>query len=145
MGVGKTLVDINGAAQHLSVSPRFVRRLVAQTALVAATTRQDGKRTSADVTKRRYAGVRSVLRAAVNRDLIESNPIDKVVWTSPRKSSAVNIVTLPSVADVADIVTEMAADKAYAHYAAFFAAIGFAGLHPVGGCPPAGAGPHPAA
>jgi len=30
MGVSKTLVDINAAAQHLSVSPRFVRRLVAQ-------------------------------------------------------------------------------------------------------------------
>ena len=101
-----------------------------ETALVAATTRQDGRRTSADVTKRRYAGVRSVLRAAVNRDLIESNPIDKVVWTSPRKSSAVNIVTLPSVADVATIVTDMATDEAYAHYAAFFATIGFAGLRP---------------
>ncbi|MCP4960331.1 MAG: tyrosine-type recombinase/integrase [Actinomycetia bacterium] len=101
-----------------------------ETALTAATTRQDGKRTSPDVTKRRYSGVKSVLRAAVGRELIDANPIDKVVWSAPRKSSAVNIATLPSVADVVEIVEEMAADESYGHYAAFFATVGFAGLRP---------------
>ncbi len=101
-----------------------------ESALTAATTRQDGRRTSPDVTKRRYSGVKSALRAAVNRDLIDANPIDRVMWSAPRRSAAVNILTLPSVVDVAEIVSNMAMDESYSHYAAFFATVGFAGLRP---------------
>lgn len=101
-----------------------------EAALTAATTRQDGKRTSAEVSRRRYAGVKSAFRAAVVRELIDSNPMDRVVWTRPRNSTAINIALLPSVRDVATIVDELADDDGYGHYAAFFAVIGFAGLRP---------------
>jgi integrase len=101
-----------------------------ETALTAATTRQDGKRTSADVTRRRYAGVKSALRAAVTRELIDANPLDKVVWKRPRNSAAINVATLPSVRDMASLVEELSRNRAYGHYAAFFAMLGFAGLRP---------------
>lgn len=66
----------------------------------------------------------------MNRDLIESNPVERVVWSMPRDSAAFNINTVPSVADVTAVVEGLAATEAYAHYAAFFAVIGLAGLRP---------------
>ncbi len=102
-----------------------------ETALTAATTRQDGKRMAATVSRRRYNGAKSVLTSAVRRGLIESNPVDRIVWTLPRNSESVNVALLPSVADVAEIVEELSVAKPdYQRYAAFFATIGFGGLRP---------------
>jgi integrase len=101
-----------------------------EAALSAATTRLDGKRMAPVVAKRRYNIVKSVFRAAVNRELIEVSPVSRLAWSPPRDTVVVDVATLPSVADVLEIVEELAVDEAYAHYAAFFASIGLAGLRP---------------
>lgn len=102
-----------------------------ETGLTMATTRRDGQRMAASVSRRRYNTVKAVLSAAVRRGLIDGNPIDRMVWSLPRNSESVNIATLPSIADVAEIVDDLAAGKPdFAQYAAFFATIGFAGLRP---------------
>lgn len=101
-----------------------------ETALTAATTRLDGKRMAPVVAKRRYNIVKSVFRAAVNRELIESSPVIRLSWSPPRDTVAVDVTMLPSVDDVLSIVDDLANDPAYRHYAAFFACIGLAGFRP---------------
>lgn len=110
----------------LDISPGLL-----EVAITAATTRRDGKRMSASVSRRRYNGVKSVLVAAVHRELLDTNPVEKMVWTLPTDSDVVDIAVLPSVADVVDLVESLANSKpSTAQYAAFFACIGFAGLRP---------------
>lgn len=105
-----------------------------EVALTAATTRLDGKRMAPVVSKRRYNIVKGLLRAAVNRELIDTNPVNRMAWSAPRDSVVVNVATLPSVSDVLEIVEELSKDEAYAHYAAFFASIGLAGFRPSEAC-----------
>lgn len=69
-------------------------------ALVAATTRQDGQSMSAEVVRRRRRTLGAVLRSAVRRGHLTSNPIDRVEWRAPDRNLAVDVSTVPSFADV---------------------------------------------
>jgi integrase len=99
--------------------------------LTAATTRQDGRPVTAAVARRRKNSLGAVLRAAVRRDLIDRNPMDRVEWRTPSRDMTLDVATVASVADVIAVVDHVAElDSAAARYAALFACVGLAGLRP---------------
>ena len=117
--------------ERWSIALREISPEMLETAMTAATTRRDGHPMAASVSRRRFNTVKAVLSAGLRRGLIERSPVDRMVWSLPRNSDTVNVVTLPSISDVAEIVEELANAKMdFAQYAAFFATIGFAGLRP---------------
>lgn len=100
-------------------------------ALAKATTRQDGRANAPTVVVRRRNTIKSVFTAAVRRELIPKNPMDRIEWRPPLRTSEVDISVLPSVADVDRLVAEVASIRTGTNrYAAFFAAMGLAGLRP---------------
>ncbi len=104
---------------------------VLESALTAATTKQDGQSTAANVSQRRRNMVKSVFKVAIRRGLLDANPMDRIEWTAPRRSVEVDISLLPSLADVDEITSQIGALRSPgARFATFFAAIGFAGLRP---------------
>jgi integrase len=100
-------------------------------ALTAATTRQDGRRMAATSVKKRRDLINAVFAAAERRELIDRNPMRRIVWRAPSRSIEVDITTVPSTADVLRAV-ELAADQTGygAHYAALYVLVGLAGLRP---------------
>jgi integrase len=73
----------------------------------------------------------AVLRAAERRGLVDDNPMDRVEWRAPSRSIEVDVSVLPSYDDVLAILDHVASLRtAGARYAAFFAAIGIAGIRP---------------
>ena len=108
-----------------------IRPSVLESALTAATTKRDGRPNAANVIQRRRNMVKSILKVAVRRGLLEANPMDHVEWTAPQRSVEVDISLLPSLADVDEITSRIVALRSPgARFGAFFAAIGFAGLRP---------------
>jgi len=100
-------------------------------ALTAATTRADGRSNVASVVKRRRDLINTVLRAAVRRRLLGSNPMERVEWSAPRSSSQIDVSVLPTMADIDDLVAAIASLRSDgARYAAFFATLAYAGLRP---------------
>lgn len=100
-------------------------------ALSLGTIRIDGLSMSAAGIKRRRTQLNAVLRAAVRRGLIVSNPMERVEWKAPERSLEVDVATVPSPADVASVV-ELAwsVPTSGAKYAALFACVGYAGIRP---------------
>jgi integrase len=108
------------------IEPALLERV-----LLGATTKLDGTPMSREVARRRRTTVNAVLRAAVRRDLLEQNPMDRIEWKPPSRSIAVDVSTLPSYGDVLDIVDYAASLRSGgARYAALFACVGIAGLRP---------------
>ena len=100
-------------------------------ALVAVTTRLDGQATAATVSSRRRNTVKSVLTAAVRRDLIKVNPMDRLEWKAPKRSEEIDVSVLPSLVDVDQVVRHVSSlTTPGARYGAFFAVMGMAGLRP---------------
>ena len=99
--------------------------------LTLATTKQDGTVMSAEVARRRRTALGAVLRSAVRRGLIDTNPLDRVEWRPPKRNMTVDVSTVPSFADVTEIVDHVAALRTTgARYAALYACVGMAGLRP---------------
>lgn len=97
----------------------------------AATTKRDGKAVAATVARRRRNSLKTVLTAAVRRGLIVSNPMDRMEWEMPKHSLEVDVSTVPSIADIDEIVEVVSElSTGGARYAAFFAVVGLAGLRP---------------
>jgi integrase len=108
------------------VDPALLERV-----LLAATTKRDGSPVSREVARRRRTSLNAVLRAAVRRELLDHNPLDKIEWKAPSRNIAVDVSTLPSyddVVEIVDLVASLATDGA--RYAALFATVGFAGVRP---------------
>lgn len=104
---------------------------VLEGAVRAATTRRDGAPTAPSVTLRRRNLVSSVFKAAVRRELIDRNPMDRMEWKAPMRSVEMDVSVLPSLSDVDEIVRQIwELTSPGARYAVFFATIGFAGLRP---------------
>lgn len=102
-----------------------------ESALTAATTRQDGHMVSPNVATRRRNTLKSVLKVAVRRGLIDANPMDRVEWDAPQQSTEIDVSTLPSVPEVEallDYIEQLPSEGA--RYSAFLAMIGLAGLRP---------------
>jgi len=100
-------------------------------ALTAATTRRDGRRMAATVVKKRRDLIKAVFAAAERRELIDRNPMQRIVWRAPSRSVEVDISTVPTTGDVLRAVETAAELPGYgAHYAALYALVGLAGLRP---------------
>ncbi len=86
---------------------------------------------SAAVARRRKDTIGAVLRAAVRRDLIDRNPMDRVEWKTPRRDMTIDVATVPSIDDVVTIIGHVAGRGGRgARYAALFACVGLAGMRP---------------
>lgn len=73
------------------ITPHLLERV-----LTEITTRQDGKAMTAAVSRRRRNTLGAVLRAAVKRDLLVSNPLDKAEWRTPERDMTIDVATVPS-------------------------------------------------
>jgi integrase len=105
--------------------------MLLEAALTAATTKRDGSMASAEVARRRRTTLNAVLKAAVRRDLLPANPMDKVEWKLPKRSVVVDVAVLPSFADIVAIVDwTVALPTAAGRYGALFACVGMAGMRP---------------
>ena len=114
-----------------SLQLRDITPVVLEGALRAATTKRDGGVMAASVVQRRRNLVSSVFKAAVRRELIEVNPMDRMELRLPKRSMEVDVAVLPTVADVDEIVRHILALRSPgARFGVFFAVIGFAGLRP---------------
>jgi integrase len=110
----------------VEVEPAQLERVLA-----AVTTKRDGSPMARDVARRRRTALNAVLSAACRRELIDHNPLDKSEWTLPTRNITVDISTVPSYDDVAEIVDHVAGLKTDgARYAALFACVGIAGMRP---------------
>ncbi len=102
-----------------------------EAALRAATTRRDGEPNAPNVAKRRRDLINAAFKAAARRRIIDSNPMDRVEWNVPRRSSAVDVTVLPTMADVDELLSQVASlSTGGARFAAFFAVMAYAGLRP---------------
>lgn len=72
------------------ITPRDLERV-----LRSATTRRDGKPVGAAVARRRKNTLGAVLRAAVRRDLLDRNPMDRIEWRTPSRDLTVDVATVP--------------------------------------------------
>ena len=99
--------------------------------LHATTTKSDGTTMAPDVVRRRRNTLGAVLRAAVRRELLNANPLERVEWRAPARTLAVDVSTVPSPDDVRAAVDHVAAlSTEGARYAALFAAVGIGGMRP---------------
>lgn len=99
--------------------------------LAAVTTKRDRAPVARDVARRRRTTLNAVLSAAVRRELIDHNPLDKAEWKLPTRNIAVDTSTVPSYGDVIEIVDYVAGLRTDgARYAALFASVGIAGMRP---------------
>jgi integrase len=100
-------------------------------ALRAVTTKADGATNVVAVVRRRRNALGTVLRSAVRRGLLDTNPLDRVEWRSPARSLAIDVSTVPSPADIALVVDDVESLRTEGRrYSALFAAVGMAGMRP---------------
>lgn len=82
--------------------------------------------------RRRRNLLATILRSAVRRGLIATNPMERVEWRTPVHSLAVDVDTGPSPTDVLAAVELVGALGRLdaRRYAAMFALVGIAGMRP---------------
>ena len=99
--------------------------------LQAICVKADGTPTVPSVARRRRGTFGAVLRAAVRRELLARNPMERVEWRAPMTTMAIDVSTVPAPSEVEAIVDQVAAlPSSGARYAALFAAVGIAGMRP---------------
>ncbi len=102
-----------------------------ESVLAAACSKSDGGATVPAVSRRRRGTFGAVLRAAVRRGLLTTNPMDRVEWRAPVGTTAIDVATVPAPSDILAIVDQVAAlPSSGARYAALFATVGIAGMRP---------------
>ena len=117
--------------QRWSVPLTAIDAALLEDVLASVSRRADGVSTVAAVARRRRNTLGAVLRSAVRRGVLDTNPMDRIEWRAPARSIAVDVATVPSPADVAAIVDAVASSQsAGTRYAALFAAVGMAGMRP---------------
>lgn len=93
--------------------------------------RADRTATVPAVARRRRGTLGAVLRAAVRRGLLPSNPMDRTEWRAPIGTAAIDVATVPApdaINAMVDHVATLAGTGA--RYAALFATVGMAGMRP---------------
>ena len=114
-----------------SIPLELVEAPLLETAVGRATTRLDGGTMSPNVVRRRRNTIKAAFSAAVRRQVLNSNPFDRVELKRPQRRQEVDVSTVPSIADLNELVARVSAlERGGARYAAFFATIGLAGLRP---------------
>lgn len=117
--------------ERWSIPLRQIEPATLEHALRVATIRSDGDATEASVGRRRRNTLATVLRSAVRRGLLDSNPLDRVEWRTPARSLAIDVSTVPAPVDVVSIVDHVGALRTDGRrYSALFAAVGMAGMRP---------------
>jgi hypothetical protein len=81
------------------ITPAVVER-----ALTLATTKRDGSSMAATVVHRRRGILKAALGAAVRRDLLSVNPVDRAEWRLPRKTMEVDVSVVPSMTEAVELV-----------------------------------------
>lgn len=117
--------------ERWSIALREIEPSLIEAVLAAVTSRSDGGATVPAVARRRRGTFGAVLRAAVRRGLLATNPMDRVEWRAPVSAAAIDVATVPAPNDILAIVDHVAAlPSSGARYAALFAAVGIAGMRP---------------
>lgn len=104
---------------------------VLERVLTAVTRKADGTMTAPSVTRRRRNMLMTILRSALRRGLIRTNPMETVEWRTPKANLTIDVSTVPSPADVSAVIDHVTALPSQGRrYAALFALIGMAGMRP---------------
>ncbi|GAB7041239.1 site-specific integrase [Catenuloplanes niger JCM 9533] len=102
-----------------------------RTALNACSRRLDGKPAAATTVQRKRAVFYNALGYAVERNLLDFNPIDRTQWKAPAVAEAVDRRVVANTAQVESLLDAVpAVHPQGAHLVAFFACLYFAGLRP---------------
>jgi integrase len=117
--------------ERWSIALHEIQPPLIEAVLATVCSRADGGAVVPAVARRRRGTLGAVLRAAVRRELLATNPMDRVEWRAPIGSMAIDVATVPAPVDIRAIVDHVAALRsAGARYAALFAVIGIAGMRP---------------
>ncbi len=110
---------------------RMAESDVIRTALNACARKMDGKPAAATVVNRKRAVLYNALGYAVERGLLEYNPVDKVQWRAPAVAEQVDRRVVANTRQVEAILAALpAVDRQGEHLLAFFACMYFGGLRP---------------
>lgn len=100
-------------------------------ALNACARKLDGTPAAATTTSRKRAVFYNALGYAVERDLLEYNPIDKVQWRAPAIAERVDRRVVASTAQVEQLLRAVrTVHRRGGHLAAFFGCLYYAGMRP---------------
>jgi integrase len=107
-------------------SPAVIRRV-----LDSLCVRQDGKPAAASTVQRKRATLYNALGYAVERELLDSNPVDRVQWSAPEVAQSIDRRVVANPAQVAALLGAVEslgnrADKV----TAFFGCLYYAGMRP---------------
>ncbi|MFU8851104.1 tyrosine-type recombinase/integrase [Micromonospora sp. SL1-18] len=104
---------------------------VVRQALTACARKLDGKPAAARTVQRKRATLYNALRFAVERDLLDYNPLDKIQWKAPEVGETVDRRVVANAAQVEAIlaaVPDVVRDGG--RFVAFFGCLYYAGLRP---------------
>jgi integrase len=100
-------------------------------ALNACARRLDGKAAAATVVQRKRAVLYNALGFAVERGLLEFNPVDRIQWKAPAVAEQVCRRVVANTAQVEQVLAACPdVDRSGAQLVAFFACMYFGGLRP---------------
>ncbi len=104
---------------------------VVRAALTACSRRIDGRPAAATTVQRKRAVLYNALRFAVERDLLDYNPLDKVQWTAPRVAETVDRRVVANTAQVEAILAALpSVNREGGRYVAFFGCMYYGGMRP---------------
>ena len=91
----------------------------------------DGKPAAATTVQRKRAVLYNAIGYAVERDLLESNPIDRIQWSAPAVAEEVDRRVVANAAQVEDLLAAVPAVHRYGdHLVAFFGCLYYAAMRP---------------
>jgi integrase len=104
---------------------------VIRAALVACSLRLDGKPAAATVVQRKRAVLYNALGYAVERGLLDYNPIDRVQWKAPAAAEQVDRRVVANTAQVERLLAALpTVGRQGEHLVAFFGCLYYAGMRP---------------
>jgi len=128
-------VDLAHAVQWIERNSLPIVRLsesdTVRLALNACARKLDGSPAAATTTSRKRAVLYNALGYAVERDLLEYNPVDKVQWRAPAVAERVDRRVVASTAQVEQLLAAVPSVHGRGdHFVAFFGCLYYAGMRP---------------
>ncbi|GAA4209908.1 tyrosine-type recombinase/integrase [Actinocatenispora rupis] len=118
-------------ARHSLPVTRLLESPVIRDALNACARKMDGKPAAATTVARKRAVLYNALGYAVELELLDYNPIDKVQWKAPAVAEQVDRRVVANTAQVEAILAELPnVDRHGAQYTAFFGCLYYGGMRP---------------
>lgn len=104
---------------------------VVRAALNACSRKIDGTTAAATTVQRKRSVLYNALRFAVERDLLDYNPLDKVQWTAPKVAETVDRRVVANTAQIESILAALpSVSRDGGRYVAFFGCMYYAGMRP---------------